>query len=105
MHVTNGIPLGCPLPLTVHTIHSVQILKANYKAIAKFSAVGEGGFLETCIEHVAAQGPSFDKFTIDGVKEVDAFIKWWKSDGMVLGVSAERCARGYYRITHLLLDS
>jgi hypothetical protein len=28
MHVTNGIPLGCPLPLTVTTVNSVQTLKA-----------------------------------------------------------------------------
>jgi polypeptide N-acetylgalactosaminyltransferase len=27
MHVTNGIPLGCPLPLTVATVNSVQTLK------------------------------------------------------------------------------
>jgi hypothetical protein len=29
MHVTNGIPLGCPLPLTFATVNSVQTLKAT----------------------------------------------------------------------------
>ena len=29
MRVTNGIPLGCPLPLTVTTVNSVQTLKAT----------------------------------------------------------------------------
>ena len=42
---------------------------------------GEGGFVESCIEHVAAQGSNFDKYAINGVTEVDAFTAWWKSDG------------------------
>jgi CO/xanthine dehydrogenase Mo-binding subunit len=29
MHVTNGIPLGCPLFLPVHTVNCVQTLKAD----------------------------------------------------------------------------
>lgn len=54
---------------------------ADYKRTEKWSRPGEGGFVESCIEHVAAQGPAFDKYEINGVTEVDAFINWWKSDG------------------------
>jgi hypothetical protein len=32
MRVTNGIPLGCPLPLTVATVNSIQTLKARNAA-------------------------------------------------------------------------
>lgn len=53
----------------------------DYTRTAKFRRAGEGGFLETCIEHVAAQGAAFDIYAINGVKEDEAFIKWWKSDG------------------------
>lgn len=56
-------------------------LMADYKRTAKWSAAGEGGFVESCLEHVAAQGNAFDSYTIDGVKEVDAFTAWWLSDG------------------------
>ena len=42
---------------------------------------GEGGFLETCIEHVAAQGNAFDVYQINGTKENAALTKWWLSDG------------------------
>ena len=34
---------------------------ADYARTAKYVRAGEGGFLETCIEHVAAQGPAFDR--------------------------------------------
>ena len=58
-----------------------QDLVADYKRTAKWSSPGEGGFVESCLEHVAAQGNMFDVYAIDGVTEVDAFTAWWLSDG------------------------
>jgi hypothetical protein len=53
---------------------------ADYQRTQKWSMPGEGGFVESCLEHVAAQGANFDKYEIGGVKEIDAFTKWWLSD-------------------------
>lgn len=53
---------------------------ADYQRTKKWSMPGEGGFVESCLEHVAAQGNSFDSYAIGGVTEVDAFTKWWLSD-------------------------
>eukprot|EP00038_Savillea_parva_P009105 m.181293 g.181293 ORF g.181293 m.181293 type:complete len:413 (-) comp15219_c0_seq1:237-1475(-) len=52
----------------------------DYQRTAKWNRPGEGGFVESCLEHVAAQGNNFDVYTINGVTEVDAFTKWWQSD-------------------------
>jgi hypothetical protein len=36
-------------------------LMTDYRRTAKFSRAGEGGFVESCIEHVAAQTDNFAK--------------------------------------------
>ena len=58
-----------------------ESLVQDYKRTDKWGSPGEGGFVESCLEHVAAQGTAFDRYAIDGVKEVDAFTSWWLSDG------------------------
>jgi len=47
---------------------------------AKQQQPGEGGFITSCLEHVAAQGGGFGQFSIDGVLERDALSKWWHAD-------------------------
>merc|ERR1711990_932895 len=54
---------------------------ADLKASEKFSAAGEGGFVESCLEHVAAQGAAFDKYSINGIVMQKALSAWWASDG------------------------
>lgn len=56
-------------------------LMNDYKRTTKWNLPGEGAFVESCVEHVAAQSNSFDAYAINGVKEVDAFTAWWLSDG------------------------
>merc|ERR1712137_173987 len=46
----------------------------------KYNTAGEGGFVETCLEHVAAQGSNFAKYEIDDVTMGDAFDQWWTAD-------------------------
>jgi len=46
----------------------------------KYNTEGEGGFVETCLEHVAAQGSKFTKYQIDDVVMGDAFDQWWTAD-------------------------
>jgi hypothetical protein len=53
----------------------------DLKASQKFNAAGEGGFVESCLEHVAAQGGAFDRYAIGGVTMQAALSAWWKSDG------------------------
>merc|ERR1712228_532579 len=56
-------------------------LVEDFRRTKKYSRPGEGGFVESCLEHVAAQGNNFDRYELDGVREVDAFNSWWSSDG------------------------
>ena len=49
----------------------------GYFARGKSQRPGEGGFVETCYEHVAAQGAHFDRYALRGVVERDALGKWW----------------------------
>ena len=54
----------------------------DMQASSKFSKAGEGGFIESCLEHCGAQNaPGFDDYTIKSVKMQDALTKWWNSDG------------------------
>ena len=57
-------------------------LMRDFRRTAKFSRKGEGGFVESCLEHVGAQSSKrFDTYTINGTTEKDALTKWWQSDG------------------------
>eukprot|EP00656_Telonema_subtile_P018963 TRINITY_DN20301_c0_g1_i1.p1 TRINITY_DN20301_c0_g1~~TRINITY_DN20301_c0_g1_i1.p1 ORF type:complete len:190 (+),score=28.07 TRINITY_DN20301_c0_g1_i1:113-682(+) len=47
----------------------------------KFSRDGEGGFVESCYEHVAAQGYSFNEYEIQGTTMQQALSKWWAGEG------------------------
>ena len=49
----------------------------GYFARGKSQRPGEGGFVETCYEHVAAQGAHFDRYALRGVVERDAVGRWW----------------------------
>lgn len=54
----------------------------DLKAPAKFRKPGEGGFVESCLEHVAPQGSlGFTRYKIRGVTLRDALSKWWASTG------------------------
>lgn len=50
-------------------------------ASPKYGRAGEGGFVESCLEHVAAQGSAFNTYKINGVTVQEALGKWWNSDG------------------------
>ena len=55
---------------------------ADLRSSPKFSRAGEGGFIESCLEHCGAQSPhGFDDYTIRGVTMQAALSKWWHSDG------------------------
>jgi hypothetical protein len=55
---------------------------ADLQASSKFGKVGEGGFVESCLEHCGAQNAAgFDGYTIKSVAMHDALSKWWNSDG------------------------
>lgn len=61
-------------------------LTAELTRTAKHAAAGEGGWLDSCLEHeVAAAGGSsssaFDKYTIANVSMRDALARWWHADG------------------------
>ena len=48
----------------------------------KFNRPGEGGFITSCLEHVAAQTSTFfDNYTINALSEQEALGRWWESDG------------------------
>ena len=40
---------------------------------------GEGGFVESCLEHVAAQGGAFDKYSIRDTTMQEALSTWWEA--------------------------
>lgn len=46
----------------------------------RFSRDGEGGFVESCFEHVALQSASpFEHYSLNGTIARDALTKWWNS--------------------------
>lgn len=52
-------------------------LLADLKRTSKFRRDGEGGFVESCYEHVQGQGGGFGKYTINGTSEQEALTRWW----------------------------
>ena len=53
----------------------------DLRASPKFKRAGEGGFIESCLEHCGAQNPhGFDDYTIRGVTMQAALSHWWNSD-------------------------
>ena len=52
-------------------------LVGDMQRTAKSKRPGEGGFVESCLEHVAAQGSSFDKYVINGTTMQQALTAWW----------------------------
>ena len=55
-------------------------LIADLRRVDKFGRAGEGGFVESCLEHVAAQGAMFNKYMLDGLTEQAAISRWWHSE-------------------------
>merc|ERR1711959_141157 len=49
----------------------------DYQRTTKWSRNGEGGFVESCLEHVAAQGASFNRYKIRGKPMQEALSAWW----------------------------
>eukprot|EP00051_Salpingoeca_urceolata_P027562 m.482060 g.482060 ORF g.482060 m.482060 type:complete len:396 (+) comp22419_c0_seq1:238-1425(+) len=57
-------------------------LMADLKRTDKFSQPGNGGFVESCLEHCGNQDTShFVRYAINGVTAKDAISAWWQSDG------------------------
>lgn len=57
----------------------------DLQASEKFSKAGEGGFVESCLEHCGAQNAyGFDNYLVKNVKMRDALATWWNSDGAQL---------------------
>ena len=54
---------------------------ADLTSSSAFSRPGNGGFVESCIEHVAAQGPAFNTFKnyASGLTMQQALTAWWES--------------------------
>merc|ERR1712224_613263 len=60
----------------------------DLRATEKFGRAGEGGFVESCLEHCGAQNSyGFDEYTIMGVRMHEALSAWWNSDGTELAAS------------------
>eukprot|EP00750_Incisomonas_marina_P018288 INCI2807.1.p1 GENE.INCI2807.1~~INCI2807.1.p1 ORF type:complete len:439 (-),score=56.39 INCI2807.1:65-1381(-) len=52
----------------------------DLQSTEKFSRDGEGGFVESCFEHVALQSSSpFERYSLNGTIARDALAKWWNS--------------------------
>ena len=55
---------------------------ADLTRSAKYGKKGEGGFVTSCLEHVAAQSSAFfDNYTIGSLSEQAALTAWWLADG------------------------
>merc|ERR1711879_159817 len=53
-------------------------LVKDYQRTAKYGRNGEGGFVESCLEHVAAQsGSNFNRYSIRGMTLQKALSSWW----------------------------
>ena len=52
---------------------------ADLQASPSFSRAGNGGFVESCVEHVAAQGTAFNTYRngISGLTMQQALTAWW----------------------------
>jgi len=64
-----GLPLlPAPVLYRVHTTGGCRLapkppqLLDDYRRTTKFNSAGEGGFVESCIEHVAAQSNKFAEY-------------------------------------------
>jgi hypothetical protein len=54
----------------------------DLRASSKFGRAGEGGFVESCLEHCGAQNAKgFDGYTIKSTAMDAALTGWWNSDG------------------------
>ena len=49
----------------------------DLRASATFGRAGNGGFIESCMEHVAAQGDKANTIAQGGVSMMDALAAWW----------------------------
>ena len=56
-------------------------LVSDLQRTAKSKRPGEGGFVESCLEHVAAQGRAFDTYAIGGTTMQQALTAWWWHGG------------------------
>eukprot|EP01047_Picozoa_sp_COSAG01_P025977 COSAG01_NODE_1657_length_9590_cov_441.132336_11_plen_131_part_00 len=54
---------------------------ADLRASPAFDKPGNGGFVESCIEHVAAQGRAFNTYKngVSGLTMQQALTAWWRS--------------------------
>jgi len=53
----------------------------DLQASKKFGRAGEGGFVESCLEHCGAQNANgFDGYTIENVRMREALSAWWNSE-------------------------
>jgi hypothetical protein len=55
------------------------------KRSSTFTKTGNGGFIESCLEHVAAQGYKSNIIQINGVTMAKALSDWWDEDGATEG--------------------
>lgn len=56
-------------------------LMADLRRAPKFGRAGEGGFVESCLEHCGAQSAShFTNYAIDGTTLQQALSRWWAAD-------------------------
>lgn len=54
----------------------------DLQASEKFGRAGEGGFVESCLEHVGTQNAGdFEHYLIKNVSDRDALSAWWRGDG------------------------
>ena len=73
---------NCTEAQLVHIKEYSRSFMATLTASAKYSRQGEGGFVTSCLEHVAAQSSEFfDNYTIGGSSEQAALSRWWETDG------------------------
>ena len=52
----------------------------DLKRSSTFNKTGNGGFIESCLEHVAAQGYKSNIIQINGVTMAKALSDWWDED-------------------------
>ena len=71
--------------------YRASMLADLHGARGKSQRPGEGGFVETCYEHVAAQGARFDRYALRGVVERDALGKWWDAPATAPRPSTGTC--------------
>jgi hypothetical protein len=52
---------------------------ADLQRTPTFTRPGNGGFVESCLEHVTAQGAGYDVVEIGGVTMQQALTAWWRA--------------------------